>query len=87
MKQRTGALRRRLEIILTREGFVVHASDITQNAPAYRTYMRNGIAWEVWGYRANRGGVRLFSFDTMAECCRNGITVHEDGGAYEVSAK
>jgi hypothetical protein len=87
MTNGVGRLRCKLAELLSAHGFVVQARDIRQNAPAYRTYSQSGIAWEVWASKAGYGGVRLFSYDTMAQCCDKGVTVSKpDGGLYEVSA-
>jgi hypothetical protein len=87
--RRPGRLRRRLEELLAEHGFMVRASEIFQNAPAYRSRCFDGVAWEVYGQRLGENGtIQLHSWDTMADCCREGILISMVGqGYFQVSAK
>ena len=86
--RRPGKLRWRLEKLLAEKGFMVRASEIFQNAPAYRAGPCAGVAWEVYGSRLGHAGtVQLHSWDTMARCCKAGIAISKVSDDYfEVTA-
>jgi hypothetical protein len=82
---RPGRLRRRLAELLEAAGFDVNADELDTQQGAYRKM--DGARWFGYCYRDERK-IYIFSWDTMADCIKYGITVGdlEYPNRYEIHA-
>jgi hypothetical protein len=87
-RNRVGRIRERLAIVILEalgEGYSLDAADLHSNIPLYARKQFDGCSWHGRGKMPNSLPFHVYSWSTMRECARNGISMSREGpGGYDI---